>query len=320
MELYDKKFVYFEWDDKLDDKKGFVAQNIASLKSQVNYGTEAMVTLSSSDDDTCPFTYYDVNRITCDYPFAYYDPYYEFRKAYLEGKQLQFKDGDDWVDIDGEPCFIGDEYRIKPETMYYVEYFNNHIAKMTSPTLENVLFQSTNEFEIDRFIYDHEYLGDVIKAAREGKKIQFKEFGVSNDPWKESTGWDDLSQHDFVHYEYRIDECTECLKHNMCDTPGKRCKSYCTKIEYVPFDSVQELIDAWDNKYPQNKNRPEGTMPFIWIKNKQKNRVYLITDFLFEKLYERDDIGTEDCNLELKELFDDYTFTDGTVIGKVKEE
>jgi hypothetical protein len=97
------------------------------------------------------------------------------------------------------------------------------------------------------------------------------------------------------------------------------CNEYRIKPEdaYVPFDTVQELIDAWDEKYPQNKNRPEGTMPLIWIKQKLKNRVYLITDFMFEKYFE-DDVGTEDDNLQLKELFDDYTFLDGSVIGKVK--
>ena len=87
-------------------------------------------------------------------------------------------------------------------------------------------------------------------------------------------------------------------------------------MEYVPFDSVQELIDAWDSKYSQNKNRPEGTMPLIWIKNKVKNRVYLITDFLFDK-YFNDDIGTEDSNFQLKELFEDYTFLDGSIISRV---
>ena len=106
----------------------------------------------------------------------------------------------------------------------------------------------------------------------------------------------------------------------MCDTPGKRCKSYCTctKVKYVPFNTVQELIDAWDNKYPQNKNRPEGTMPLIWIKHKEKNRVYLITDFLFDKAYDCD-VGTEDENLRLTELFENFTFLDGSIIGKVKE-
>lgn len=33
MELYDKKYVYFEWDDKLEGKKGFCGTSIEDLKS-----------------------------------------------------------------------------------------------------------------------------------------------------------------------------------------------------------------------------------------------------------------------------------------------
>ena len=202
MELYDKKFVYFDWDDNLDGKQVMVSDDIYKLKRYVNGEEVNTYEVSNSTDDKYPF------RVSgTAFRFCYYDPYYELRKAYLEGKQIQFKGNiDNWVDIAGIPLFNAspDEYRIKPES------------------------------------------------------------------------------------------------------------------EYVPFDTVEGLIEAWDNKYPQNKNRPEGTMPLIWIKNKQKNRVYLITDFLFEKAYNCD-VGTEDENLELKELFEDYTFADGSIIGKVKE-
>lgn len=205
MELYDKKFVYFEWDKELDGKKGFVAPNIALLKSRVINNPEAMVTLSSSDENDCPFNYYNDGEITCDYAFAYYDPYYEFRKAYLEGKQLQFKSNNgEWKDVAGEPIFTGDEYRVKSEP------------------------------------------------------------------------------------------------------------------KYVPFNSVQELIDTWEKKSGIKLNH-ELFMPSIWIKRKDKNRAYLITDFLFEKDYDFD-VGTSLENLKLTELFDQFTFLDGSIIGKIKEE
>lgn len=202
MELYNKEFVYFDWDEKLDGKKVMVSDDIYKLKRYVNSEEINTYEVSKSSDDKYPF------RVSgTAFRFCYYDPYYELRKAYLKGKQIQFKGNiDNWVDIAGIPLFNAspDEYRIKPES------------------------------------------------------------------------------------------------------------------EYVPFDTVQELIDAWDEKYPQNKNRPEGTMPLIWVKSKQKNRVYLITDFLFDK-YFNNDVGTEDSNLQLKELFEDYTFADGSIIGKVKE-
>lgn len=212
MTLYDSKYVYFDWDDKLKGKKGFFADNINDLKSNVKdnrtmfYGE---ILKSSDSDSHFPFETIDKDGWHAHLRFCYYDPYYEFRKAYLEGEQIQFKGNiDNWVDIAGIPLFNAspDEYRIKPES------------------------------------------------------------------------------------------------------------------EYVPFDTVQELINAWDEKYPQNKNRPEGTMPLIWIKEKECNRAYLITDFFFERVYMEYDAGTSNYHFTLKELFENYTFADGSIIGKVKEE
>jgi len=409
MELYDKKFVYFDWDDKLEGKKGFVAQNIASLKGQVNNIPKCMVTLSKSDDDVCPFTYFCDGEITCDYVFAYYDPYYEFRKAYIEGKQLQFKNHEgDWEDVDGAPLFTNDEYRVKPEYRIKPETIRWHVVLSDEGTLgiakstDKHIYFTGDEEECKEWIDEHEKFIGTMRAWEEGKTIQFfnentgdwidvangiplwgtmntyrvksewyvvlDDYGLSctNEPsedetvlskgtkeeciecmekykpfekillawrqgrtiqYKENDEWINWTLHinpntnDFGHLkEWRIkDECKGCMKYKDCTNKnGVRCRNYCVEAtEYVPFDSVQELIDAWDSKYPQNKNRPEGTMPLIWIKNKVKNRVYLITDFLFDKRF-KDDIGTEDSNLELKELFDDYTFLDGSIIGEVR--
>ena len=201
MESYDKKFVYFDWDKELDGKKGFVAQNIASLRRQVKDNPEAMVTLSSSDDDVCPFTYFCDDEIACDYQFAYYDPDYEAKKALMEGKTIQYNSGHGWEDC----C-------------------------------------------------------------------------DNNPSWA-------------CNVEYRI------------------------KDTYIPFDTVDELIKCWEKKFPGNANRPEYTMPLIWIKRKDRNRVYLISDFLFDKSY-GNDVGTYESDYKLKDLFNDFTFLDGSIIGK----
>lgn len=298
MELYDKKYVYFEWDNKLDGKIGFVAQNIAALRGQVNNNPKAMVTLSGSDDDTCPFTYYVDDEITCDYQFAYYDPYYELRKAYLEGKQLQFKnDNGDWIDVAGEPLFKVDEYRIKPETWYII--LDDDGVSRTSELCENetVLFEGIEE-ECIEWMDKYKKFEKIMVAWKQGKTIQYKD----------GNEWIDWVLHEVplagaldTWKEWRIkDECEEA-------------------VESTPFDSIQELIAAWDEKYPQNKNRPEGTMPLIWIKDKYYNRSYLITEYYFERDMNECDVGTSNNYFTLKELFEEYTFADGTVIGKVKE-
>ena len=311
MELYDSQYVYFEWDDKLEGKKGFVAQNIASLRSQVISNPKGIVTISSSGDDVCPFTYFIDNGFISDYhyQFAYYDPYYEFRKAYIEGKQLQFKDSTgNWRDVDGTPLFTTDEYRIKPE--WYIVLGDYGLSLTTEPREnETVLFEGT-EGECIQWLDEHKKFENIMLAWKQGKTIET----MGPDSYWHKV----VTPHWHTDNSYRVvDECKGCMKYNYCcNSDGIRCKGYCTKA-LVPFDTVEELINAWDNKYPQNKNRPEGTMPLIWIKNKQKNRVYLITDFLFDQCYGQD-VGTYESNYRLGDLFKDFTFLDGSIIGKVR--
>ena len=114
MELFDKKFVHFMWDDELDGKEGFVAETIAGLKRAVNCSQAGIKTSVRMADDHI-FVSNTSNRR---YNFFYYDPYYRIKRAYAEGKQIQFRyPGDaEWDDCKGEPLCDDDcEYRIKPE-------------------------------------------------------------------------------------------------------------------------------------------------------------------------------------------------------------
>ncbi len=292
MELYDKKYVYFDWDDELKGKKGFFADTINELKSKVESGFELLECHFSNNPTGFHFSNSISNKA---YQFFYYDPYYEFRRAYLEGKQLQFKDNGNWEDVMGEPLFNGDEYRIKPSKIYYAVWNANAIyCDVNVEDRSKVLFYSDDKNEVDRFIDTHQYLYDVIKSSFEGKEIEYKEIGVKNDNWREIFFGDYLCMHDFVHYEYRIGPS-----------------------EYVPFDTVQELIDCWDSKHPSNMNRLSDTMPLIWIKSKKDDRVYLITEFYPKRYSDTYDVSTTDGFLSFDELFRDFTFLDDTVIGKV---
>lgn len=51
--------------------------------------------------------------------------------------------------------------------------------------------------------------------------------------------------------------------------------------EYVPFDTVEELIDCW-NKKKFNGKAPYNTeleMPLIWVKGKGTQAKYLIAEY-----------------------------------------
>ena len=115
MELFDKKYVHFMWDDELEGKEGFFSDSIDILKIYVEDNDDNLIgNVSDSNRGNLPF------HKNCGgvFRFFYYDPNYEVKRAYAEGKQIQFRySGDaEWDDCKGEPLCDDDcEYRIKPE-------------------------------------------------------------------------------------------------------------------------------------------------------------------------------------------------------------
>ena len=283
MELYDKMYVYFDWDDVLEGKECFVADYIDNLKWNVNNNSDPEQITHNKDNDSYPFREKDTKREWC---FAYYDPYYELRKAYLEGKQLQLKDGDDWIDIDGEPCFIGDEYRIKPE-VYYVECDDVLGFVIITKRGEGPYYWTGTRDDCLTWIEKHKHLEDIAKAYEKGKMIQFFDGKEWKDCWnpkvpKGSPLWEaDVS--------YRIQ-------------PEKR----------VPFDTVQELITHWEGMNPGCTNRPKCAMPMIWVKSKSTECIYLIDGYD----YNDNEVSMCNCWFPLDSMFKDYTFINDSIIGK----
>lgn len=116
MELFDKRFVYFMWDNELEGKKCFIADGIDELRVTVEKGDEYdLRSVIFSRDERAPFEAVDGLYA---WKFAYYDPNYSIKKAFNEGKKVQVKKIDsfvDWVDCDepiwSEKC----NYRVKPE-------------------------------------------------------------------------------------------------------------------------------------------------------------------------------------------------------------
>ena len=293
MELYDKKYVYFDWDDKLEGKKVILAHTIENLKEFVNSCDNEYRFFSIQKGTNLPFS-----NGACDCEFAYYDPYYEIRRAYLEGKQLQYKDGDgNWEDVIGEPTFTIDEYRIKPSKIYCAVWNANAIyCDVNTEDKSRVLFSSYKKEDVEYFIVTHQYLIEIIKGWFEGKTVQFRD--REDESWNTMKFDNDLNGWDFVHYEYRIEPSED---------------------KYVPFDTVQELIDCWDSKHPSNINRPSDTMPLIWIKSRKDGSIYLITEFYPKRYSDTYDVSTTDGFLSFDDLFHDFTFLNDSIIGKVEE-
>ena len=114
MELFDKKFVYLEWDDVLKDKEVFVADSLPELRGIVNNNSSNRSGHVSDSGIHFPFRFYGLN-----YTMAYYDPNYSCKRAYMEGKMIQASTktfSDPWIDCTGEPKWSDTcKYRVKPD-------------------------------------------------------------------------------------------------------------------------------------------------------------------------------------------------------------
>lgn len=88
------------------------------------------------------------------------------------------------------------------------------------------------------------------------------------------------------------------------------------ETEYAPFKSIEELINCWKEKCNTEFNHA-FQMPLIWVKHKVDNEASLIIAF---DISQRELVFIQDTWLNLKDLFNNYTFLDLSPIGKIKEE
>lgn len=93
------------------------------------------------------------------------------------------------------------------------------------------------------------------------------------------------------------------------------------EVTYIPFDTTEELINYWchirfDDYKPYNT---ELEMPLIWVKAKKSNTKFLITGFEAETNWEGGCVYLDGLFYSMIDMFEDFTFLDGSPIGKIKE-
>lgn len=197
-----------------------------------------------------------------------------------------------WNDeLEGKKGFVADT--LADLRSYVEDKAISYIVELSSSGNENYQFTYYGDNEITsdyQFCY-YDPLYEMKIAYEKGKTIQY--FPIGGEFWVDCENeptWD-------IYRKYRI-------------KPEKESK----EDKYVPFENTQEFIEAWEKKYPTNKDRPNGTMPLIWIASKElKNNISLITDF--------GDYGisTSCFVMSFNDLFEKYTFADGSVCGKKEE-
>ena len=117
--IFDKKCVYFMWADKLAGKEGFYSDGIAYLIMCVESNSleHKGYVKRNCENDT-----YQFNNVQSDnsYQFFYYDPLYNIKWEWKQGKQIQsrskvWRDAE-WEDDDypqwNNQCM---EFRVRPE-------------------------------------------------------------------------------------------------------------------------------------------------------------------------------------------------------------
>jgi len=122
--LFDIKFVHFEWDDSLLGKTAFFADDLLNLKKQVNENILAMKRkVEKSNQPNYPFF-----SSYC-YRYVYYDPNYEAKLAFSFNKPIQRLENGTWI-IGNSPDF--DSFIYEPALLlYYVVKINNYFKLVT---------------------------------------------------------------------------------------------------------------------------------------------------------------------------------------------
>lgn len=200
MELFDKKFVHFMWDDSLEGKKGFFADSMSVLQTKVN-ATEAETPVSAmqSSNEAYPF-FTSIGSNDFIYKFFYCDPNYDCKRAYNEGKQLQVKTASgEWLDVYTPDWSKQFEYRIKPEIAYVIIERTPPVSLCCTESPQfypHVYFTGTKE-QCSEYIQSHKKFAEVMQAWEDGKQIQL--YSHMDDIWLdcEKPNWMDDS-------EYRI--------------------------------------------------------------------------------------------------------------------
>lgn len=195
MELFDKKFVYLEWDPILEGKKVFVADCLADLRKRVI--TDDRRFFGCIVDSGFHYTFQAPDGLN--YALCYYDPNYECKRAYMEGKEIQARgkgssDESDWYDVDRPNWLDCQEYRVKPEETYRVAFKKSSRCMVCGPA-ENildsdnhhVLFEGTED-ECGKYMRQKVRFNLVMGAYYcDGKTIQGRTKLLS-DPWTDCIG------------------------------------------------------------------------------------------------------------------------------------
>ena len=207
IKLFDNRYVYLEWSDELEGKDCILAKTYQDLKDFVNSGDEGRIFKVNKGNEK-PFT----NGCSeCD--FCYYDSNLKVKKAWIDGKKVQYYSNfDKWQDLNLiETCDIEDylhnedwdeyEWRIKPnEKIAECYYINIH-------ELDNM-----NTIDISKHAYNPIFWGSIKQCDYVLKLITDK---------------------------FRLDKCLYRCKNTKC----YKCDKLLNFVKNIEFKSTRRMTN-----------------------------------------------------------------------------
>lgn len=134
--IYDEKYVYFDYKEELKDKKCFIGDNILQLKKNVIMNSvrfEVSPTLIMGK-----FKYTTLDNVEQFCTFAYYDPLYEYKKAIYDGLKVEYSPnkGKDWIPINKESV-ERKEFEWNENYLYRIYHNEVNINNLSSENSNN---------------------------------------------------------------------------------------------------------------------------------------------------------------------------------------
>ena len=275
----------------------------------------------------------------------------EVIKAWEDGKTIQSRFGDrNWTIISNPLWDLYFEYRVKPEEKE--EEMKDKMNPMQGKKMRRYNLKVKDWDELKEMAVKM-FKGIAALNERFARKISGDEFitqddwKIMNDLWRTFNYTNDDNQlckedlhHLFTDYpdeefveikaeeaEEKKDEKPQCLCEDR--TNSKACVGceqsddgephpfenyYCygcdkfSKKEYRQYNSSAEMIEDFVNRF--KAGCPPYAEPLIWVKDKQLDCRYLITAFM------PFDVEIGSLLYKFKQLFDEYTYLDGSPCGK----
>lgn len=160
MPKFENKYCYCTWEDCLVGKKVFFADTISVLKKIVeNNDQDCYNVVVENHNEDFQFYIDGYGR----FAFCYWDPNYEFKVAFEQGKTIQgfFRAIGEWCDMP-DPSWVDDiQYRIKPEQ---------------EPKHESEPKKEEFNIETEISLFDKKYVHKVWIDELKGKKAFFADY------------------------------------------------------------------------------------------------------------------------------------------------